>query len=320
MTIWNTPSKEQIERKRIYKTSNAIGGAFLLGFGLTEILAFLYAQFLAKSPLLSGSVAMWTFQIVVSTLMFTLPFIIMTVPMNVRVSTACNFSRPQKGTFLPLLLVGMGVTMLANFLNSVLLGILQALKFKEFTVALPTNVRDGWQISVLVLLGGAILPALIEEFAIRGIVLGGLAKFGSRFAIIASALLFGIMHGNMEQIPFAVILGLYLGFVTLRSGSIWTAVAIHFVNNCFAFFIDLLGSIASPQTVTIVSLIYTISSISLALFAVAFFGRDKTLFRLKKEEETQLSLSEKLLAFLSTPCIILTLLYVLFQLVWQQVM
>ena len=85
-----------------------------------------------------------------------------------------------------------------------------------------------------------IAPAVLEEFCLRGIVCGRLAKYNRWAAVIFSAILFSLMHMTVSQIPFAFLAGLLLGYVYLRTGSIWSCVIIHAVNNGFAYFCDYL--------------------------------------------------------------------------------
>lgn len=77
----------------------------------------------------------------------------------------------------------------------------------------------------------AVLPALFEEFAFRCVLLQPLRRYGDWFAIVATSFCFAILHGNMVQIPFAFIVGISLGYFCIKTKSIWTSVAIHFLNN-----------------------------------------------------------------------------------------
>ncbi len=97
-------------------------------------------------------------------------------------------------------------------------------------LASPTSVF-GFLIQIV---NFAVAPALFEEFAFRGVVMQPLRKYGDRFAIIASAFAFAILHGNMVQIPFAFIVGIALGYFCIKTKSIWTSVAIHFINNLYS--------------------------------------------------------------------------------------
>ena len=320
MTFWNTPSKAQIERKRIYKTANAVGGAFLMGFGLSYLLQFWVLGVVNNNEIISNSCTQWLLQIFLSTIIFTLPFIIFTVPMNVRVSTACPLGKGEKGTVLPIILVGLGVSMLGNILSSMFTGFLEKIGFVNDATPLPTDTAAGWHIPLLVVLGGAILPALVEEFALRGIALGALKKFGNGFAIILTAILFGIMHGNIEQIPFAFMLGLYLGFAVIRTGTMWTAVAIHLINNGFAFLLDMLSGNLSTLEINTISYFYFMLTVVLTVVGILLGSRVKGCFSLPPEEKSELSFGEKLSTAVLTPCMILLGLYVAFQLVFAQLL
>lgn len=80
----------------------------------------------------------------------------------------------------------------------------------------------------------ALLPALLEEAVMRGYVLRELRPFGDTTAVLMSALLFGLMHGNLQQVPFAFVVGLALGWIYVKTENIWLAVAVHFGNNALS--------------------------------------------------------------------------------------
>lgn len=81
-----------------------------------------------------------------------------------------------------------------------------------------------------------VAPAVLEEFCFRGAICGRLAKYNGTAAVLLSSILFSLIHMNISQIPFAFAAGLLMGYVYLRTGSIWSSVLIHAVNNGFAFF------------------------------------------------------------------------------------
>jgi sodium transport system permease protein len=86
-------------------------------------------------------------------------------------------------------------------------------------------------------MGGAILlvgllPAVCEEACFRGVVLTGLARSGSRtFAVVGSALAFGVFHVNPYHVAAAGTLGLVLGYAAYESRSLLPGVLMHFINN-----------------------------------------------------------------------------------------
>lgn len=76
----------------------------------------------------------------------------------------------------------------------------------------------------------SIVAPIGEELLFRGYLLRALRPYGKRFAILASALLFGLFHGNLLQAPYAFLVGLILGYVTVEHSIVW-AVGIHMFNN-----------------------------------------------------------------------------------------
>ena len=71
---------------------------------------------------------------------------------------------------------------------------------------------------------------IAEELLFRGLVCGTMVPYGKKFAILTSAFLFGLFHGNLIQIPFAFAVGLVLGYVAVEYNIFW-AMALHMFNN-----------------------------------------------------------------------------------------
>ncbi len=84
-----------------------------------------------------------------------------------------------------------------------------------------------------------ILAPLAEEMVFRGAILRTLLNyFNGRMywvPIIVSALLFGLVHGNMAQLLNAFLIGILLGWMYYRTESIVPGVVLHWVNNTVAY-------------------------------------------------------------------------------------
>ena len=80
----------------------------------------------------------------------------------------------------------------------------------------------------------AVTPAICEELLFRGYLQRQLERSAGIFwAIFITGLIFGLFHFRLTQfIPLGAI-GMYLGYLTWRSGSLWMAILVHFVNNAF---------------------------------------------------------------------------------------
>ena len=79
-----------------------------------------------------------------------------------------------------------------------------------------------------------IIAPILEEFIFRGIILKGLlTRYSPKFAIIVSALLFGLFHFSSQQIWHAFLMGLLWGWIYYKTKSIGTVILLH----CFSNFI-----------------------------------------------------------------------------------
>ena len=82
----------------------------------------------------------------------------------------------------------------------------------------------------------AILPAICEETAHRGLLMKGFSDLGATRTIIYSGLLFGLMHLNISQFFYATIVGCFLVVLVMSSGSIIPAMIVHFMNNLLSVY------------------------------------------------------------------------------------
>ena len=97
----------------------------------------------------------------------------------------------------------------------------------------PLPINNGWWF-VVNLLGLAILPAIFEELLFRGIILNGLKQYGKWTAILGSAGLFALLHGNIGQLIYPFMLGIILGYIVYKTGNVLYSIIIHLINNTFS--------------------------------------------------------------------------------------
>lgn len=80
----------------------------------------------------------------------------------------------------------------------------------------------------------AVVPAFCEEFLFRGVVYNTYRKRYPLFALFVSAVCFGLMHGNLNQMPYAIYFGLVLALMMMASDSILVPMFMHFLMNGFS--------------------------------------------------------------------------------------
>ena len=91
--------------------------------------------------------------------------------------------------------------------------------------------RNTWGIIAI-----AIVGPIVEELVFREAVIGALLRHRVHRwqAILISAAIFGIVHFNPAQIPFAFVMGIILGIIYVKMGNIVMTSFLHIVNNSLA--------------------------------------------------------------------------------------
>lgn len=162
----------------------------------------------------------------------------------------------------------LGLTQIIFSYNSALIEML--LNFFHLSAQSQEESATGANETLSMFIYGSFLAPFGEEILFRGFLLQNFKRYGVRFAIIFSAILFGIYHGNIVQTPFAFILGLLLGYITVSYGLKY-AIAVHIFNNMvLADFLDRFLQLFSENTATTIS---TIIMGSLALGGLYYLYR-----------------------------------------------
>ena len=104
---------------------------------------------------------------------------------------------------------------------------------------LPNSMQETFEMMMrhpLGIIAIVIMAPIVEELLFRGAIEGYLLRKWKHpaGAIVFSSLVFGLVHGNWVQAPFAFVIGLALGWMYYRTGSLLPGILMHFVNNSTA--------------------------------------------------------------------------------------
>jgi len=131
--------------------------------------------------------------------------------------------------------IGIIVYFLNIFVSTFFNAFISIFGFKSSSGASSSSGYPIWLLFVNILMT-AILPAICEETAHRGLLLKGLSPMGQKWSIIISSLLFGLLHMNIEQVFYATLIGLLVGYISSICENIYPAIIIHFMNNFLSVF------------------------------------------------------------------------------------
>ena len=106
-------------------------------------------------------------------------------------------------------------------------------------LGLPDLMQDtflGMSRNVFGIISITIMAPLVEELLFRGAIQGYMLRKGIKplYAILIASAIFGIVHMNPIQIPFAFAIGLIFGWLYYRTGSVIPGIVGHFINNSIA--------------------------------------------------------------------------------------
>lgn len=236
--------------------------------------------------------------------MFTIPFLMILPRENSKVFDTVLFARPKKGSFIPLFMMGIGACMAFNIVSSYFGEILDifGISGSEVFTELPTGICG----NIVTVLAVSAAPALLEEFAWRGISLSLLRRCGDGFAIFVSAAFFGLMHLNFSQIPFAFLVGIVIGFAYVKSNSIWTGCAIHFANNFISIVMSKTMDLLPDAVGDGFDMIMMAVAMIVGIFGLYLYISKGNNFQLMPGE-TQISNKQKFGRLMSSPLIIISL-------------
>jgi membrane protease YdiL (CAAX protease family) len=109
---------------------------------------------------------------------------------------------------------------------------------EDATQVAMSRILSGTEISVLLinLLVIGLLASVWEEFLFRGVLVTWLKKRfrNIHLAVFVSAFIFSAIHLQFYGFIPRLLLGLYLGYLFIWTGSVWTSIIAHFINNSVA--------------------------------------------------------------------------------------
>ncbi|MGN0642771.1 MAG: lysostaphin resistance A-like protein [Huintestinicola sp.] len=138
--------------------------------------------------------------------------------------TACSFTAAAIGSFVMMILYAI-IMLMAGRSNN-----LGSAQTALDAVSVVKSANPLW-LEILIYLYVCLIGPVMEELVFRGVLLEGLRKYGNRFGIIMSSVLFGLMHQNFVQCIPAIFLGIVFASMTVRTGSLIPSITVHIINN-----------------------------------------------------------------------------------------
>lgn len=130
------------------------------------------------------------------------------------------------------LLLGAGLGLLAFALSFLIEGLYFHFIDEANTQAdFQAAAKSGSAYFTLLILTGAILTPLGEEFLFRGVIANALRQYGRWAGVVMSALIFAAVHGPSVIFLLAFMVGIMSALLLYKTNSLWPGVVLHCVYN-----------------------------------------------------------------------------------------
>lgn len=214
-----------------------------LGLGAFVILALATALQIAVSVILQAASPSWASEPWAMWVLTFAPLYCVAMPVGLLImrSVPSHPAEPSAfgaGRFLTLIPICIFLMYAGNLVGTLITSLFGMLKGGEVANPLEAYALGDASIFIKILVM-VILAPLFEEFIFRRVLIDRMRIYGEKTAVVTSALMFGLFHGNLSQFFYAAALGALFGYVYVRTGRLRYSAGLHMGVNA-------LGSVVAP--------------------------------------------------------------------------
>ena len=230
-------------QKGLRKTANGLG-ILMVCFIVLQIVIALVSEFILSEnglmdDLMSFDVLYMLESGMTSSIIFFTVGLIYCCFRKLRFSSLFPFQKTGAKMLYRLCAIGIALSLMGNYVVDLLNNSLGLFGIENSGGVFETSDNPN---ILMYFLTVAILPAFVEEFAFRGVIMGVLRPYSEGLAIFVSSAAFALMHGNFVQLPFTYCCGLVFAYIDIKANSMLPSIIVHFLNNGLSVLSDILTS------------------------------------------------------------------------------
>lgn len=186
----------------------------------TTIMLYITVSFIVL-PFIKGQYV----QLILSQLILFLPAAIYLFTEKVPLKEVIRLNRIKNTNIFFLVLLAFTISPVLTFINSLSMLFVEN---RSSTTIIQIVTDSPLLLSAVVV---ALLPAVFEEMAYRGLYFNSYRGAGVLKAALLSATMFALLHGNLNQFSYTIIIGLFFALIVEATGSIISSIIMHFIIN-----------------------------------------------------------------------------------------
>ena len=206
-----------------------------------------------------------------------------------------------------LLILGLAIVYLCGMISNVVDYFFHFAGIEKIYYDTPLLPRT-WYGFLLYFISLILTPAFFEETFCRFLILNSLRKYGNGFAIITSAVFFGMLHGRTDAFLYATAIGLYSAYIAVKTKSVWFSIILHAFVNAMTIvwgYISELKILPSDK-IDMIYLLFSgaIFTFSVVYLIIAIITKKKNLGLTKHRNYVYIRKSRKILLFFNIATLI----------------
>nr|WP_316611752.1 type II CAAX endopeptidase family protein [uncultured Ruminococcus sp.] len=185
-----------------------------------------------------------------------------------------TFCRPQMnaGWIIKYMIITWGLSLLMSMVTNIILQILKSLLHLNFT-DISFDFGDGIGGFIVSFVSLSIFAPIFEEIIFRSAVYRHTEIMGQSFAVVFSAIVFALMHGNLEQLPYTFVMGLGFAYLFAKTRSLLIPMLLHFLTNTTTvIFTSIIGTTDTDELSTLLSNRNFAAVIPTVLYSLIIYG------------------------------------------------
>lgn len=209
----------------------------------------------------------WTDILVQYVFVLGLPYLVLLFLVRKLPKFRYEKQRLPVGVFLILLVISMGSGYIFNFVGTFINLAVSFFNGKPIEEMNPVLDMMSTLTPAMVIYS-CLLGPFMEELLFRGILLSRARRFGDRTGVVFTAVMFGLMHGNLTQFFYAAAIGLVLGYIAVRTNKLRYNVLLHMLINSYSTVTSAVLILLSQPGMEIFMALFSLTVLGIMILAV----------------------------------------------------
>lgn len=191
---------------------------------------------------------------------------------GLRLSQAFCSPQMNAGWIIKYMIITWGLSLLMSIITNIILQLLKSLLHLNFS-DISFDFGDGVGGFIVSFVSLCIFAPIFEEIIFRSAVYRHTEIMGQSFAVVFSAIMFALMHGNLEQLPYTFVMGLGFAYLFAKTRSLLIPMLLHFLTNTTTvIFTSIIGTTDTDELSTLLSNRNFAAVIPTVLYSLIIYG------------------------------------------------